>query len=431
MGIEEVEVYYASGESFSVKVFEGEISDYKLSESAGISLRGIYNGKMGYSYTEIFDEMSIELLTHEVIESAEIIDSSDEEFIFEGSESYKDLKLYNEAYDEVDVNEKIEFVKNLEKTCLNLDPRVEKVNYCIFGDGKGERIIKNSKGLDLSQKVNSAYAYVSVVVEQNGERKTGSSYKISNDFSEFSVEDLAEKAVKEAVSLLGAKPIPSGEYGIVIKNRTFASLVQAYAGIFSAEHVQKGMSRLKDKLEKRIASKKFTLVDDPFLKNGTASRSFDDEGVATEYRKIVEDGVLNTYLYNLKTAKKDGVRTTGNASKASYKGTIGTSPSNFYVEKGSFTFNSLLEKLSEGVYITELDGLHAGINGISGDFSLSARGYYIKDGKIERPVNQITVAGNYFDLLMDIDEVGDDQEFTMSSVGSPSVLIKKLSVSGD
>ncbi len=430
-GIEESELYYSDGESFTVKVFEGDISDYKVSEARGISLRGLYHGKMGYSYTEIFDDKSVNLLTDEVIESAEIIDSGDEEIIFEGSESYRELKLYNEDYTKVCIEEKIEFIKKLENACMEIDPRVHKVDYCIFGDGIGERIIKNSKGLELSQKGNSAYAYVSVVVRENDETKTGSAYKISNDFSEFNVDELAKKAVEEAISMLGAKPISSGEYRIVMKNKTFASLIQSYSGLFSAENVQKGMSQLKGKLGHTLASEKFTLVDDPFLENGTSSRSFDDEGVATEYRKIVENGVLKTYLYNLKTAKKDGVKTTGNATKASYKGTMGISPSNFYLEKGNFDFKTLLEKLSDGLYITQLDGLHAGINKISGDFSLAARGYYVRNGQIERPVNQITVAGNYFEMLKSIEEIGDDLEFTMSSVGSPSVLIKSLNISGD
>jgi PmbA protein len=175
-------------------------------------------------------------------------------------------------------------------------------------------------------------------------------------------------------------------------------------------------------------------VDDPFMEGGLASMSFDGEGVACSYKKVIDKGVLKTYFHNLKTANKDGVVTTGNASKGSYKASIGIAPSNFYVEKGERSLKEIIAGMDSGIMITELQGLHSGLNSISGDFSLAALGYEIKEGKISRPVEQITVAGNYFEMLKNVEEVGSDLKFGLpgeSYIGSPSLKIKKLAIAGE
>lgn len=164
-------------------------------------------------------------------------------------------------------------------------------------------------------------------------------------------------------------------------------------------------------------------------------RAFDDEGVACRYKKIVDKGVLTTYFHNLKTALTDGTETTGNAYRASYSSSISIAPTNFYIENGDTDVAEMLNRMGTGIMITEIEGLHAGLNTVSGDFSLSARGFYIKNGKKERPVEQITVSGNYLTLLKDVAAVGNDFKFGMPDgggyKGAPSLLIEKLSVAGE
>ncbi|MGB4439022.1 MAG: TldD/PmbA family protein [Sedimentibacter sp.] len=433
-GLSDMEVFYSTGSSLSLKVFQKELDGYSLSESEGLSLRGIYNGKMGYSYTEKVDESSIELLVKNVAESAVIIDSDDEEYIYEGSKEYKKIDTFNPALGKVQEEEKIKFVKQLEEEAFKIDARIQSVETCVYGDGFAETIMSNTKGLFLHDKSNIAYTYVVVVAKDGNDIKTGLAYRSGNDFSKFNSKEIAEEAVHEAVSLLGAKSIKSGDYAVVIRNSAAADLLESFTGIFSAENVQKNFSLLKGKLNEQIASDKFTLVDDPFMEGGLASRSFDGEGVACKYKKVVEKGVLKTYFHNLKTSKKDGIETTGNASKGSYKSSIGIAPSNFYVEKGEKSLDEIISTMNNGILITELQGLHSGLNSVSGDFSLAALGFEIKDGKINRPVEQITVAGNYFEMLINIEETGSDLKFGLPGdayIGSPSLKIKKLAVAGE
>lgn len=433
-GMKDMEAYYGGGSSLNLKVFEKELDGYSLSESEGLSFRGVYNGKMGYSYTEKVDETSIELLVRGAIENAQIIDSDDEEYIFEGSDEYREVQTYNQALEDVQETEKIHFVKELEEECFKLDKRIASVESCIYGDGYGETIMSNTKGLYLHNKSNVTYTYAVVVAKDGDDVKTGFAYRAGNDFYKLNAKEIAKEAVNEALSQLGAASVKSGDYQIIIRNNAAADLLEAFTGIFSAENVQKDLSLLKGKIGEKIGSDKFTLVDDPFMEGGLSSRSFDGEGVACKYKRVVEKGVLKTYLHNLKTSKKDGVETTGNAGKGSYKSPIDITPTNFYIEKGNKTFDEIVSSTDKGILITELQGLHAGLNTVSGDFSLAALGYEIEGGKIKRPVEQITVAGNYFELLKNIEEVGDDLKFGLPGeayIGSPSLKIKKLAVSGE
>lgn len=433
-GLGDMEVYYSAGSSLSLKVFEKELDGYSLSESEGLSLRGVCKGKMGYSYTEKVDESSIELLVKNALENAMVIDSDDEEFIFEGSKEYKKVDTFNPGLEDVSELEKINFVKLLEEEAFNIDKRITSVETCVYGDGYGETVMSNTKGLYLHDKSNLAYTYVVVVAKEDDDIKTGMAYRKGNDFSKFNAKEIAQEAVKEALDLLGAKSVKSGDYAVVIRNNAAADLLEAFTGIFSAESVQKNLSLLKGKLDQQIGSEKFTLVDDPFMEDGLASKSFDGEGVACKYKKVVDKGVLKTYFHNLKTAKKDNIETTGNASKGSYKSSIGISPTNFYVEKGEKSLDEIISTMDSGIMITELQGLHSGLNSISGDFSLAALGYAIKDGKIAGPVEQITVAGNYFEMIKNIEEVGSDLKFGLPGdayIGSPSLKIKKLAIAGE
>ncbi len=433
-GIEDMEAFLQAKKKLGIRVFKGEIDDYNISDENGLSFRGVYNGKMGYSYTEKIDESSIDMLVKEAVDNAKVIDSDDEEFIFEGSKEYKEVNGFNEELEKISNEEKVRFTKLMEEEALKADEKVEAVNYCVYGEEKMYNLLVNTKGLDLEDKSNLAYAYVSVMLKDGDGVKTAAKYVVSNDFDDFDAKALALEAVKEGNQLLGATSIKSDNYPIILRNDAAANLLEAYSSIFSAENVQKGLSKLKGKMDEKIANDIISIVDDPFMEGGVASRSFDGEGVATKSKKIIEDGMLRTYLHNLKSAKKDGGKSTGNGYKGSYKSAISIAPSNMYIEKGKISLEDMINTIENGLMIIDFQGLHSGVNTISGDFSLSAYGFLIENGKISRPVNQITVAGNFYDMLKNIMEIGTDLKFGLPSggyIGSPSLKIKELSVSGE
>ena len=171
-------------------------------------------------------------------------------------------------------------------------------------------------------------------------------------------------------------------------------------------------------------------MDDPLLAGGAATRPFDLEGVATYRKEIISAGKLATLLHNLKTAKKAGCKTTGNASRGGYASSVGVSPSNLYLCPGTKSLQALCAQMGSGLVVTGLSGLHAGADPISGDFSLLCEGYLVENGQKSRPIDQVTVAGNFYRLLQDAVAVGDDLKFPSGALGSPSVLVGALTVAG-
>ena len=427
-GIDEFEIYFLSNLNTSIKIYQGKIENFSNNQNQGISFRGMVDGKMGYSYSESMEDEDIDFLINEVIENASCIESLDKQFIYGEKTNYTDTITYSSAIENLDTDLVKDFLIKMEDYALSIDERVKKVNFCSFAMGSGEKIIKNSKGLELHSKENICYTYISVIAEENGVVKTGSHFQLGRDFLKFDYKELSEVAVKRALKKFGTITLTEVPKTCVIENLAFSSLLGAMSNIFSAEAVQKNISKLKGKLNESVASSIVTLVDDPFLKDGLANSSFDDEGVPTSYKKIIQDGILKTYLYNLKTAYKDGVSSTGNGVKGSYKGTVGISSFNLYIKPSDKSFDKMIENIKEGIFITDFAGLHSGLNTISGDFSLAGDGFYIKDGKIDRPLNQITISGNFFGLLKNIKDIANDIKFSFSSVGSPSIMVEGLKV---
>jgi len=319
----------------------------------------------------------------------------------------------------------------METLAKNYDKRVDSVNYCMYGEGTGKRVIRNSKGLNLENDDDGAHVYLSVVIKDGNETKTGYSLKHFTDFNSFQPKEAAEEAVERALSLLYSKSLSSGKYDVIIKNEAFVDLMDAMSGIFSAEVVDKGLSKLKDKIGEKVASEKITIIDNPLMEDGIF-KTFDDEGVSTKEKILIENGILKTYLHSLKTANKFGVEPTGNGQKGSYKSSVVVGAYNFYIQPGNISYESLLKKMNNGLVLIEFDGIHAGLNGISGDFSLSTRGYLVENGIICGAINEITLAANYFDLLLNLEEIGNDLKFSypFGKAGSPSILFRKIDIAG-
>lgn len=429
-GFDEYEVYYVDRESLSINVYNEEVEKYNLTTSYGLSFRGKINDKIGYSYTEILDEDAIEMLVKNAKESALVIENEDIQFIYEGDKEYTKVNTYYKALENIPADKLIDLALSMEKEAKSLESRVVSFEGCGIGYSNSKYGIINSKGLNLENKANLLSAYVVPIIKEGDNMLDGMGYVTANSLEEVDPKKLAKDGINEAVSRIGGKSIPSGKYKTIINNEAMVSILSTFAGVFSGDAAQKGLSLLKDKEGEIIASEKVTLLDNPHLENGLASVPFDDEGVATKKKDIIHEGRLMTLLHNLKTAYKGNTKSTGNGFKSSYASSVGVSPTNFYIQKGDKSFDELLKEVGEGVLITEFAGLHSGANSITGDFSLAAKGFYIKDGKKDFPVEQITVAGNFFDLLKDVVEVGTDLKFPMSSVGSPSIRVEGLSIAG-
>lgn len=432
-GFEDCEVYYASGASFEALIFEQEISHFENSMQRGICFRGIWQGKMGYSYSEWMEEQAISFLLEEARQNAIVIEEKVEP-LFSGGVSYPSLFSFQQSLQEISPMERIEAAKKIEQAAKEFSPCIKMTDTCAVGYSEEEISIQNTKGLSVKKRENIGFAYVSAVAEKEGQIKTGSEFWMDRNPLSFIPKEIGQKAAEDAVSHFGAVSIQSGEYQIVLKNLVMASLLNTFCGIFFGENVQKGFSLLKGKTGEKIASDSVTLRDDGLYPHGFSSAPFDSEGVPCKNKILVEKGILKTLLYDLKSAGKENRESTGNGFKLSLPSPIQTSCTNFYLENGTKTLEELWKSMENGLYITEVAGLHAGANSTSGDFSLSAEGFLIENGMKKGSIEQIVIAGNFYELLHNILEKGNDLRFGMpggnGTMGSPCVWIKKLAVSG-
>lgn len=431
MGICEYELYYQSAESVSVSAFQQEINQFSAASEGGVCFRCIVNGKMGYASTEALSAEQAAAIVRRAADNAAVLESEEEVLLGAGGQTYHALQIT--PYGLPDTDTLIAGVLDAQKKLYEAHPAV--VDGCTAqGISERSRIaIYNSKGLDLEYE-NSVSGLILCAVVTDGKEKAND-YQIKlGPLDTVDAAELADKAARTALRKLGGEPAPTGTYPVVFSPEAMASLLRVFSPVFSAQTAQKGLSRLAEQEGSRIASPAVTLVDDPFHPQNPMPIHFDAEGSPTYQKNVIEQGVLKTLLYNLKTANVAGKQTTGNASKAGYDSAVDIRPFTLYLAPGTQTEAALLRQAENGVYITALNGLHAGANAVSGDFSLQSEGFLIEKGEKTAPVRAFTVAGNFYDLLQNITAVADNLDLPgatgMTAFGAPSVLVRGLSIAG-
>ena len=429
VGIEAAEAYLSEKENFSAMRNNGALEDYQSNHTRGLGFRGLVNGRMGYASTEALDEESIGQLIRGVIESATLCESDDEQLLYQGGGQVPELELYQPELDKVAPEAKLAKIEAMENACKAADSRYLN-GYNMVETTKHTVRIANSFGMDQTYTENFCDLYCGANVKEGDNVSTGGFVQISRDFDALDPDRLARDSVDQAVKGLNAEPVASGKYHVVFWNEALVSLLGVFSTVFSAETEQMGLSLLSGKLGETIAAPCVTLVDDPLRPDCLGSRPFDDEGVPSHQHMLVENGVFRTFLHNLKTARKAGVESTGNGSKADYSSPVRVTPSNLYFEPGALSFEELLSQVGDGIVITEVSGLHAGANPVSGDFSLLSKGYTLKDGKRDQPLERITVAGNFYELLKNIRAFASDLRFPNGALGSASADAGEMTVSG-
>jgi len=349
------------------------------------------------------------------------VDDKDALELFGGSEHYESVS--DKAEDLPSADEmKSHTLELMEKAYAASDKIVDGTQTWTSGL-KVSNAFVSSAGLDLSYETSLVYHGVAAAVKDGEE--AADDYRVVA-LSKESSDETVSKAVAGALSKLGADTVDSGKYNVILDKGTLRSLLSTYATVFSARSAYLKTTLLAGKEGEQVAASCVSILDDPFHPGKFGHCPYDGEGVAVYTKSLIEKGVLSTLLYNRMYAKLLDKATTGNAASAK-----SIEPKGLYVAPGEFTEEALLEKLGTGLYITGLNGLHAGANTQSGDFSLQAEGFYVEGGKKVRPVKNFTIADNFFTLLKKIDAISDTVEFgTGSDYGAPEVLVKDISVSG-
>ena len=236
---------------------------------------------------------------------------------------------------------------------------------------------------------------------------------------------IGKSAGERAVKRLGAKKMPTCRCPVVFDPRVARSFIGALLGAISGPSIARGTSFLKDRLGERVFPNAITIVDDPHRRRGLRSKPFDGEGIANRRRAIIDKGVLTTWLLDLRSSRQLGLETTGHAARGT-SSPPGPAATNVWIEPGTLSPQALIADIESGLYVTEMMGF--GVNGVTGDYSRGAAGFWIDKGEIAFPVSEMTVAGNLKDMFLRL-VAADDLEFK-AGTDSPTLRIDDLTVAG-
>jgi len=418
----EVQISYSKSRNFQVRYQNGEMDQYTDAGKFRINVQVLKDGKIGMSYTETLDNP--EKVFMDAYENISIVDTEDIEYFYDGKGTYPNIEPYNGAFETLSVKERLNYVEIAHRK-VREDERIIN-DMAVYGDQMSESKIVNTLGLDVSFVSGGGFMYAMAVAKDVSPR-SAFEFAIGKKPEEINPTHVGERAKDEAIALIGSKSVKSGKYRVILRNDVFSDILGMLVSMINADNAHKNLSPLKGKIGEKIASEKFTVKDLPVHDLSIVAAPFDSQGVPTKEKVVIENGVFKTFLHNLKTAKKDNVEPTGNA--------YGTSiaPINLYVEPGEKNFEELLETLDNGIVIIEVEGMHSGANPISGNFSLGAKGLKVENGKIVHGVEQITISGNFLEIMHKIEEVGNDLRgfIGMNGMIVPSVLISELDIAGN
>ncbi len=411
------EANYSAGKSFFVSVREQEVEKHTVNSFSRLTFKVIKDKRSASFVTTAFNEETADIMIDQLKDNLSVINSTDECFIFGGSESYAQLNEFSSELAHVSDAKKIELAKEIEAEALKCEG-ITKVMMSVVAYTESQNAMRNSKGLDLKSENNYIYAYCMPVASDGEKANNALDYIFTKNIDDIKPEILAKNAAKKALDGLHPSKVKTGRYSAVFGGECFCDLMDAFSSVFSAESAQKGLSLLADKLGQAVASACITLCDDPLSPLCVIHDAYDDEGVATASKRVIDNGVLTTLLYNLKTANKAGVQSTGNASGDS------VAPSCMFIMPSDKSRQQLFNAVGNGLYITELNGMHSGTNAASGDFSLSAKGYLITNGEQRGSVSDFVITGNFYSLLKSITAVSDTITWALPpQFGSPDILV--------
>ncbi|NPV90405.1 MAG: TldD/PmbA family protein [Firmicutes bacterium] len=427
LGASMSEAYLLNSKELSIEVREQEVENLKLAEERGLGLRVFKDGQMGFAYTSDLRWEAIEQTIAEAMANSRQTTPDDGNCLPEPVKEYPALDTFDPQIRREAVEKKIELARAVEKIGRGMDPRIKITETAGYEDNEYEVAICNSLGLRANHSGAYCGLYLVLVSQEGEDNQTGFAIQYRLRFSELDPRKVGEEAAEKAVRMLGAKKISTATMPVIFDPYVTTSFVGVLSPALSAESVQKGKSFFAGKVGKKVGGA-ISIIDDGILENGISSFPFDGEGVPGRRKVLIENGTLNGYLYNTYTAKKDGVSSTGNGTRSSFATTPEVGTTNLFVKPGSTSPGDLMSGIKDGLYITEVMGMHTA-NPISGDFSLGAAGIRIKDGRLDYPVRGVAVAGNLSHLLEAVEGVADDLTF-YGSKGAPSICIGKMAISG-
>lgn len=416
-----------------VKVSKGEVEQLSQSNARGLGVRVIDGGRTGYAYTSDFSDEGIEQTWRTALELSKVATADEHRKLPDTrSISDEDLEIWDDQLASVPTSDKIAFLKAVEQSALDYDPRVILAEFCSYGDSVSHFYLANSNGFAGQYGRTTAYSMLMAIARgEDGEMTNAFGMGASNYFGDLDPKAIGDEAAEKAVSMLGGKPVPTQVGTVVFDYFVGAEILGTLASALSADAWQKKRSFLMDKMGQQIGNDMVTLMDNGKLKRGLASAPFDAEGVPTSATRLVDEGMLQNLTYDSYSAAKAGVQSTGNAQRAGHRSLPMMGPSNFYMQPGNVSKEEIIAGVDKGLYVLSIMQT-GGIDPVTGDCSMGANGLWIENGKIVGPVGGVTVATTLGDFLNNITQVGSDLHFVpmFGSIGAPTLRVDNVTIGG-
>lgn len=431
-GADAADVYIVSSTGFNTTVRLGKIERLQQSTSKGLGLRVIKNGAMANTFTTDFAEKAVQDLARETMEIVKVSNADKHNGLApkELLGEYKGkLLMYDESLEKLSPEKKIEIAKAAEDAGLKYDKRITNGRGTSWNDSRSQVTLANSDGFIGQYKTTGASVSVSLLAEENGVKQTDGWFTFGRYFDTLaSPKEVGEEAARRVVRKLGGRKIKSAVVPVVVDPQVASGLVSMIFGAASGGSIYRRSSFLVEKVGQTVASPLVTIIDDATMTDGIASRPFDGEGVKTSQITILENGVLKTYISDAYSARRLNMKPTGNASRG-YQSTPGVGSTNLYLKNGDTDPKDIIKSVKNGLYLTDMFG--SGMNSVTGDFSQGATGFWIENGELTYPVQEITIAGNVLKALQNVKVVGNDLSFKLGSTASPTLLVSEMTVGGE
>jgi PmbA protein len=431
-GAQEAEAFVLDGRQVQVTVTGGHVDVIREARTRGGGLRVFVDHKLGFVFSSDFRPDAIGDLAKRAVTLGRF-GLADEhaglparDWLARGEQP--NLHLHDPSIAELATDKRIAMAMTMEKAALGVDPRIKRTQGCGVTSFDGTVALANSHGGEMEYAGTTVSMFVRALAEDTGGKQQGWSeggtWRHRSELPD--PVKVGETAGRKALERLGPRKVPSQKVPVLMHPDMVESWLERVAGAFSGEDVLKKSSYLHDKLGQKIAASGVTLVNDGRRDRGAGSEPFDGEGVPTRRTVLIESGVCKSFLYDSYSARKAGVQPTGSAQRGyANVPTIGTH--NLSLEPGDKTLEQMIQGVQKGFYY--LSSGSFGYNPTTGDYSFQASGFWIENGAIAYPVDEITVASTTLDMLANIDAVGKDIEWK-GDVACPAVRISEMTVGG-
>ena len=427
---EQFEVCLSRGRSTTVKAYLGQIESVRSGASQAAGVRIVVDGRQGFATAGSLDPEVLKQVVEEARENLQFAESDpDQGIAIPDGVAPPGLDLTDPAVLRLTEEDRAAVAIELERRCLSSDSRITGVRSSAWSDGWGEFALASTSGIAVQSEGGSCSVGVQPLAMQGTETQIGYAGDAARRPDALDLDRVVSEAVEDATRMLGATKPSSEKVTVVLEPSVAAAFLGTVVGALTGERVIKGRSPFAERLGEQIAVAQLTLVDDPTNMESLGADNHDGEGLAARRNVIVDSGVLSQFLHNSYTGRRAGTRSTGSAVRGP-RSTPSVGIHALSIAPGVNNRDELFAKIKKGVFIRGVNGLHSGVNPVSGDFSVGAYGQRIQDGALGEPFREATIASTLQRMLLDIVEIGGDFEFLPSGTGMTSIAIADVALSG-